>query len=438
MLVGMAEQGSRRIVVTWSRRARFKAEVTRRLWPIPLGFAAIAVGLAWLAAWVDREFAPGSPVTYDTGSAQATLSSIAAGMLVFIGFVFSVITFAIQYEASTYTPRLLRTIANSTALRFTLAVFLATFVYALLVLAQIEPDSEYRYSVLLAVVLVGVSLLLFLALMTEVADRARSGRTVDEVARAGCRVIERTCRAEIDAPSTEHRDPWPERELSVRSTPAARSGVVQGIDVDGIVALAAECDAVVELVPEVGGFVAFDEPLFRVHGGTATLPDAALHGSILLGAERTSDQDPRLSIRILVDIAIRALSPAINDPTTAVEALERIGDLLLLLSSRALPDGVHRDGSGRVRLVEPVPTWEDYLTLGLTEIRLYGASSPFVAHEMNRNLTALRRRAPESRRAAIDRQIELLAHATSPTDDAPPTPIGSTADAHRTPDGTAE
>jgi uncharacterized membrane protein len=424
--------------LNWAQRYRLRAAVTRRLWPIPLVFGVLAVVLAQIMSWADRTYTADASTTFDSGSAQATLGAIASGMLVFIGFVFSVVTFAIQYEASTYTPRLLRAIADSAAMRLTLGVFIATFVYALLSLAQIEPDREYRYSVLVAVVLVGVSLLFFLALMTEVADRARSGRTVDEVARAGCRVIERTCRAEIDAPSTEHRDPWPERGLSVRSTSAARSGVVQGIDVDGIVALAAECDAVVELVPEVGGFVAFDEPLFRVHGGTATLPDAALHGSILLGAERTSDQDPRLSIRILVDIAIRALSPAINDPTTAVEALERIGDLLLLLSSRALPDGVHRDGSGRVRLVEPVPTWEDYLTLGMTEIRLYGASSPFVAHEMNRNLTALRRRAPESRLAAIDRQIELLAHATSPTDDPPPTAIGSTADVHRTPDSTAE
>jgi uncharacterized membrane protein len=425
-------------VLTWSQRAQLRAAVTRRLWPIPLAFAVVAAGLAQLVPWVDGELASDSLVTYDSGSAQATLSSIASGMLVFIGFVFSVITFAIQYEASTYTPRLLRTIANSTTLRVTLGVFIATFVYALLLQAEIEPDSAYRYSVLLAVALVGVSLLFFLALMTEVADRARSGRTVGGVARAGRRTIERTCRAAIDAPSTDHGDSRRDRDgRVVPNAVVARGGVVQAIDVHGIVAIAAEHDVLVELVPEVGGFVPSGAPLFRVLGGNAGFPDDTLRGSVLLGEERTSDQDPRLSIRVLVDIATRALSPAINDPTTAVEALERIGDLLLLLSSRTLPDGAHRDRAGLVRFVEPVPTWDDYLTLAFTEIRLYGAGSPFVAREMGQNLAALRRQAPASRRAAIDRQVELLEHAVQQAEPHPATPSSRASDAPATPEGTA-
>jgi len=172
-------------VLTWSQRARLRAEVTRRLWPIPLGFAIAAVGLAQLVSWIDGKVTPVPAITFSASSAQTTLSSIASGMLVFIGFVFSVITFAIQYEASTYTPRLLRSVANSTAMRVTLGVFIATFLYALLLLALIEPDNQYGYSVLMAIVLVGVSVLFFLGLMTEVADRARSGKTVAEVARSG-------------------------------------------------------------------------------------------------------------------------------------------------------------------------------------------------------------------------------------------------------------
>ena len=185
-------------MLNWAQRYRLRAAVTRRLWPIPLAFGVVAVVLAQFVGWIDGRYTPGSSVTFDSGSAQATFAAIASGMLVFIGFVFSVVTFAIQYEASTYTPRLLRAIADSAAMRLTLGVFIATFVYALLSLAQIEPDREYRYSVLVAVVLVGVSLLFFLALMTEVADRARSGRTVGDVARAGRRVIDRTCRRELD------------------------------------------------------------------------------------------------------------------------------------------------------------------------------------------------------------------------------------------------
>jgi uncharacterized membrane protein len=402
-------------VLNWAQRYRLRAAVTRRLWPIPLAFGVVAVVLAQFVGWIDGRYTPGSSVTFDSGSAQATFAAIASGMLVFIGFVFSVVTFAIQYEASTYTPRLLRSIANSTAMRLTLGVFIATFVFALLLLAQTEPDREYRYSVLAAVVLVGVSLLFFLALMTEVADRARSGRTVGDVARAGRRIIERTCRSGLDDAPAPSDTPRLDGSGRVVSGSGATGGVVQAIDSRGIVEIAAQHDVIVELVPEVGGFVASDAPLFRVYGETTGFPDDDLINSIATGEERTSVQDPRLSIRILVDIAIRALSPAINDPTTAVEALERIGDLLLLLSTRALPDGVHRDRSGTVRLVEPTPTWDDYLTLAFTESRLYGASSPFVADEMRRSLQALRRQAPASRQAAIDHQVDLLERAVQGT-----------------------
>jgi uncharacterized membrane protein len=424
-------------VWTWSQRYRLRAAVTRRLWPIPLLFAVVAVVTAQLVTWIDRRDTPGSSVTFDSGSAQATFAAIASGMLVFIGFVFSVVTFAIQYEASTYTPRLLRSIANSTAMRLTLGVFIATFVFALLLLAQTEPDREYRYSVLAAVMLVGVSLLFFLALMTEVADRARSGRTVGDVGRAGRRTIELTCGA-VTEPGRAVVD-----ELHLEGTGRvvhqahATGGVIQAIDVDGIVDLAAREDVIVELLSEVGSFIASGAPLFCVHGGTTTFPDADLIDSIVTGEERTSDQDPRLSIRILVDIAIRALSPAINDPTTGVEALERIGDLLLLLSDRSLPDRIHRDRSGRVRLVEPTPTWDDYLTLALTEIRIYGAGSPFVADAMRQTLADLLLRAPAPRRPAIDHQIELLQRAVQHVVPDRATSIGRAPDAHGTPEASA-
>jgi uncharacterized membrane protein len=424
-------------VLTWSQRYRLRGAVTRRLWPIPLVFGVLAVVLAQIVSWIDRTYTPGSSVTFDSGSAQATFAAIASGMLVFIGFVFSVVTFAIQYEASTYTPRLLRAIADSAAMRLTLGVFIATFVYALLSLAQIEPDREYRYSVLVAVVLVGVSLLFFLALMTEVADRARSGRTVGDVAREGRRVIGRTCRRQLDPEAAVVDTPRLDGGGRVVLGSGEAGGVIQAIHVDGLVEIAVRHDVVIELVPEVGGFVASDAPLFRVHGDAPGFPDHDLIGAIAIGEERTSEQDPRLSIRILVDIAIRALSPAINDPTTAVEAVERIGDLLLLLSTRALPDGIHRDRSGTVRLVEPVPTWDDYIALAFTEIRLYGAGSPFVAREMHLLLASLRRCAPAPRQSAIERQVGLLEHAVRESGAEPPTADVAAVDASTRQDGAA-
>ena len=105
---------------------------------------------------------------------------------------------------------------------------------------------------------------------------------------------------------------------------AGRSGVVMAFSVADLVRLARDADAVVELVPQVGDSVAAGDPLFRVYGGTRPLSRDALRGCVAVGPERTLDQDPRFAFRILVDIANKALSPAVNDPTTAVLALDQI------------------------------------------------------------------------------------------------------------------
>ncbi len=129
--------------------------------------------------------------------------------------------------------------------------------------------------------------------------------------------------------------------------------VIQAIDVAGLVALAAGAEAVVEVAWAVGDTVIDGMPLLRVHGGARPLDERSLRRLVNLGAERTFEQDPKYAMRILVDIAIKALSPAINDPTTAVQALDQLEDLLLRLGRRSLAAGRARDASGSVRLVVP-------------------------------------------------------------------------------------
>ena len=123
----------------------------------------------------------------------------------------------------------------------------------------------------------------------------------------------------------------------------------------------------------VGDTVAENTLLLQVHGAKEALAEEDLRRAIHLEFERTSEQDPKYPIRLLVDIAIRALSPAINDPTTAVQAIDQIDDLLRRLGRRDLDAGYARDSQGVLRLVFPMPTWEDYLTLAFDEIRQYGA-----------------------------------------------------------------
>src|SRR5207237_8675728 len=129
-----------------------------------------------------------------------------------------------------------------------------------------------------------------------------------------------------------------------------------------------------ELVPQVGNYVAPGNPLFRIYGG-ADFPVDSLCQSIALGAERTVEQDPAFAFRVIVDIASKGLSPAINDPTTAVLAIDQIHHLLRDVGSRNLSDGQEEDRAGRVRLVYRTPDWEDFVLLAVTEVRQYGRDS---------------------------------------------------------------
>jgi uncharacterized membrane protein len=186
------------------------------------------------------------------------------------------------------------------------------------------------------------------------------------------------------------------------------SGVVLAFDVEGLTRLARRADCVVELVPQVGDHVADGDPLFRVYPGCVTLPTEALRESVAVGQERTLEQDPTFAIRIMVDIASKALSPAINDPTTAVLALDQIHHLLREVGNRHLDTGQVRDATGRLRLVYRTPDWEDFVRLAVTEIRQFGGESIQIARRLRAMLENLIQTLPESRGALLRQELSLL------------------------------
>jgi len=178
-------------------------------------------------------------------------------------------------------------------------------------------------------------------------------------------------------------------------------GVIQALEVRGLVALAQHERAVVVMAWAVGDTLVDGMPLLRVHGAERPLSEHKLRALVHVGIERTFAQDPKYALRLLVDIAIKALSPAINDPTTAVQALDQVEDLLLRLGRRDLSAGRVRDAGGSVRLVVPTPSWEDFLVLAFDEIRFYGADSIQVMRRMRALLESLIEHVPEERRAAL-------------------------------------
>jgi uncharacterized membrane protein len=169
-----------------------------------------------------------------------------------------------------------------------------------------------------------------------------------------------------------------------------------------------------QLVAPIGEFVPAGAPLFRVHGQPTELDEAAVLAGVALGLERTLDQDVAYGLRMLVDIAERSLaySPFL-DPTTAVQAVDRLHDCLRQLAGRVFPDGLHRDDAGELRLVVPSMDWDACVHLAFDEIRLAGAGSPQVSRRLQAAFEDLLTVVPPDRRAALEHQIDLLSSSTT-------------------------
>lgn len=189
------------------------------------------------------------------------------------------------------------------------------------------------------------------------------------------------------------------------------SAIVLAVDLDTLVAEAERAGGVIEFTHQIGDFVSVGEPIFLLYGGAASADDDVLQAAIAMGPERTIEQDATFAFRIIVDIAIKALSKAINDPTTAVLAIDQLHRLLRAVGRRHLHDDVVRDATGNARLVFRTPDWEDFVQLACREIRLYGVENYQISRRMRAMLENLMQILPETRCAALQKELKLLDYA---------------------------
>jgi uncharacterized membrane protein len=194
---------------------------------------------------------------------------------------------------------------------------------------------------------------------------------------------------------------------------ARESGVITGIGDEQLVEEGRRADCLLELVPALGEFVPAGGPLFRVHGKSSALDQDRLHDALVLSLEPTLDEDVAYGVRLLVDIAERSLADSpFQDPTTAVQAIDRLHDILRQLARRPFHDGRYLDETGQVRLIVRIMSWEAYVHLAFDEIRLAGAGSPQVTRRLKAALSDLRSIAPPDRVGIIDFQLDLLSATT--------------------------
>jgi uncharacterized membrane protein len=392
--------------MTWLQRYRLRHYVTNSIWILPVLSMAAAMGAVRLLHWVEVMVSWETSAYVDT--AQTVLGTLASAMFTFIVFVSSALLVAVQLASSQLTPRVIAIVFRDPVTRLSLVVFVFTFTFTLAALARVT-TAVPRLTTYLAAYGCMASLGVFLYLIDHVGKSLRPSGALWAVASLGREVIEHVYPKRLaELPSAV-----PASAPALGGEPATiirnrKDGVVLAFDVRGLVSLAQRHDCVIEMVPQVGDFVAVDDPLFRIFQGGQALPAEALCDSVAVGQERTLEQDPTFAFRVIVDVASKGLSPAINDPTTAVLALDQIHHLLRNVGSRRLDDGQVCDAQGRLRLVYRTPDWEDFVQLALTEIRLFGATSVQIARRLRAMLENLLQTLPEERTTLLRQELDLL------------------------------
>ena len=398
----------------WNLRYAIRSYVASALWIVP--FIAVLAELVVVhvgSAVRDALIASGAIdptavlINISAAGARSVHETIITATLSFLVFTFGSLLVAIQVAGGQYTPRVIVTVfLRDNVVRACVGLFVVALLFALRALRELD-DAVHQLSFMLSAAFGLISVVTFLFLIDYAARMLRPISIVARVGQLGIAVIKSvypdpTQRPRPAGPPT--RRPVPDRTV----LNSRRSGVVLAVNLEGLVALARHSGGSIEFVPQVGDFLAVDEPLFRLYGGAAAIDDPVLSASVALGTERTMEQDPTFAFRILVDIAIKALSAAINDPTTAVLAIDQLHRLLRRVGLQDLRGEELRDASGELRLIFRTPNWEDFVHLSCTEIRHCGASSIQIVRRLRSMLENLMQTLPVHRHAELRQQLALL------------------------------
>jgi uncharacterized membrane protein len=340
--------------------------------------------------------------------ARGVLSVIAGGLITVTGVVFSVTIVALQLASSQFTPRLLRNFTADRGNQLVLGVFIGTFTYTLLVLRTIrsadDGESPFvpRVGVTLAMVLVLVAIGFLIFYINHSARSIQVAAILDRVAQRTLGDVRRLFPQQVGH-ADEARPPDPRREGQPSTTVTAdAAGYLQAVDGRSLFDLGMGRRVVIAMELHVGDFVLPGQPLATVSppGEVDEAVCRAVRKAFLLGPERTPEQDVEFGIVEISDIALKALSPGINDPTTAFRCIDRLAEVLLELGTRE-PPSPWRTEHGEVHYLARHPTFERAVGLAFDQVRHFGASNPGIARKLLEVLTRLASLVPESRRACV-------------------------------------
>lgn len=377
--------GSPRYVLLWAR-------ILDSLWFIPAvgalgGVLLAAVTLAFPIAdklegsWIHPILFSG-----EVGSARAVLGTIAGSLITVTGVVFSVTIVTLQLASTQFTPRVMRGFIADRANQTVLAVFIGTFTYTLLVLGGLgSPGLGDEGVPVIAVTLSLVLLLVSVGALILFINRSAQSVQVSTILRREAEQAlahgEGIFPAGVGVGIEESNFRLPVTDAAL--VRARGPGYVQAVHGSGLLELAEERDLLVEMRVSVGEFVFAEKVVLKVwpHERVDDELGGRLHDLLVIGTERTPQQDVEFSIGAVADIAVKALSPGINDPTTGMLAIDRLTEILASLAGTE-EAAVRGDASGTVRLVTRRPTFERLVGLAFDQIRLHGARNPAIVKKI--------------------------------------------------------
>ena len=392
---------------------KLAVSVGSSLWFVPVICVLAGAAISFGTITLDRAFdyqALSQVLVGRPTSANAVLTTIAVSMVSLATLVLTITMVVVQLAMGQFSPRIVQRILRDKPSQLAIGLFVATFVHAVLTIREVVDRGDGTgqvpsIAVATSYLLVLASIAALVIYVHHIGQSLRVSALIELVGHDTRRLVDRRYPDTGPPPPVDPEAP--------RVVAARKSGVVTRIGTDALVAQAERADCVLELVPALGAFVPAGGPLFIVHGSPEHLDENRLFDALSLKPEPTLDEDVAYGMRLLVDVAERSLSESpFQDPTTAVQAIDRLHDILRHLASRPFPDGRFPDEDGQIRLLVKMMTWEDYVHLAFDEIRMAGAGSPQVSRRLVAALMDLRRVALPERIAVLDEQARLLRAAT--------------------------
>ena len=379
------------------------------LWFIPvlcvIGGVVLSLGTIAIDRSMDFDVIP-RWITGGPDAALSILETIAVSMVSLATLILTITMVVVQLAMGQFSPRIVQTFLRDKPSQFAIGLFVATFTHAMLAMREVSLDGDGQVpgvAIVVSYVLVLISIAMLVLYVNHIGRSLRVSSLIELVGNDTRRLLDE------QYPDLLERDDEEDEEEDGQVILAATSGVVNVVDRDRLTDLAAGSDCVLHVLAAVGSFVPAGAPLIRVEGRAADLDRDETIDAISFGLERTLDEDVAYGFRMLVDVAERSLSDSpFLDPTTAVQAIDRLHDGLRQLAVRVIADGESRDRNGILRVTMPTMSWNDFVHLAFDEIRLAGAISPQVSRRLVAALHDLLNVAPEQRRPVLEEQLELL------------------------------